>query len=142
MSQLLATKRISVNAGTSTGQTALMVAAEEGESEIVAQLLEAPEINVNAANINGSTALMIAQRYSDPSVRRMSRHEDGARHSKVARQLQMAQWTALMRSVHTKCLDLFALAFSFRVLLPQQLIYGFVVGSGFVSGLLLTCTCT
>ena len=57
----LLTRGADVNAVTTDGATALMLAAENGHAEIVsALLLSRDEINVNAVTPNGSTALMIA----------------------------------------------------------------------------------
>ena len=57
---LLATSGIDVNTVNDRGYTALMVAAESGDTEVVRQLLAAPSIDVNTVNDSGDTALMFA----------------------------------------------------------------------------------
>lgn len=49
-----------INVKNSNGSTALMIAAQKGQTEIVKELLKAPGIDVNIRNNNGETALMLA----------------------------------------------------------------------------------
>jgi len=68
LSGLLEYGQIDVNHSNQNGFTALMIAAQDGQSEVVEKLLAAQGINANLVQQDGFTALMIAAQYGHSEV--------------------------------------------------------------------------
>ena len=71
INDLLEYSKFYVNWQNSLGITALIVASDIGNKEIVKLLLERPEIDVNLQDVDGETALMIASRMGRTEIARM-----------------------------------------------------------------------
>lgn len=63
--------RVDINFQTMWGKTALMMAVESENKDIVRAVLKHPEVDVNAKNVNGDTALILAIRGGSRDIAEM-----------------------------------------------------------------------